>query len=96
MNFGDFVNSEKSGEDYEVIGTLGSGGFGTVWRVNRLSDNQHFAMKTPDTNDKPHIKIKALKKEYEVLGNQGTKGVPNVVHAVDMCYYFDNANTALH
>lgn len=95
MNFGDFVNSEKSGEDYEVIGTLGSGGFGTVWRVNRLSDNQHFAMKTPDTNDKPHIKIKALKKEYEVLCNLRDKGVPNVVHAVDMCYYFDNANNKL-
>ena len=52
-------------------------------------------MKTPDTNDKPHIKIKALKKEYEVLCNLRDKGVPNVVHAVDMCYYFDNANNKL-
>ena len=94
MNFGDFVHSEETGEDYEVIGSLGSGGFGAVWRVNRLSDNQHFAMKTPDSRD-IHLKIKALKKEYNVLCDLRIKGVPNVVYAEDICYYFDTASNKL-
>jgi serine/threonine protein kinase len=51
MNLGDFVQSQISqGDAYEIIGTLGSGGFGTVWRVKRLSDYDEFAMKVPKSD----------------------------------------------
>lgn len=93
MNLGDFVQSKISqGDAYEVIGTLGSGGFGTVWRVNRLSDNKEFAMKVPKSDP---VMIKALKKEYEVLRRLAELNVPNVVHAVELCDHIDSVGNKL-
>lgn len=42
-------------EDFEVKGPLGKGSFGQVFKVNRISDQQTYAMKT--------IKLQKLKEK---------------------------------
>ena len=84
LNIGDFL-SDNNGMDYEVKRSLGEGGFGKAWLVNRLSDGLECVAKEPKDLDKKLVK--ALNSEFTVLDNLEQKNVPYVVRAIAMAEY---------
>ncbi len=60
-------NSGKTMKDYEIMQTLGKGGFGVVYKVKRKSDGKIIALKVMDINPSDEKKINNAKKEVELL-----------------------------
>ena len=52
---------------YEIINTLGQGGFGKVIQVKNKSNNKYYAIKEIIINNEMKDKIEDIKKEAEIL-----------------------------
>lgn len=82
INPGDIFTGNDTGDDYEIVSTLGSGGFGDTYLIHRLSDGVEFVAKVPNKDDQRVIQC--LQTEFSVLITLEQKGVPHVVRAVEM------------
>jgi len=85
LNAGDFIQGNKTGDDYEVKNHLATGGFGAVYLITRLSDSCDFVAKEPTSLEKKIIKT--LNLEFTVLDNLQNMNVPHVVRVVEMTDY---------
>lgn len=59
-----FLIIEDIGKDYEIITKIGSGSFGTVFKIKNKNTGQIFAAKV---NHKPEISIKNSEREIDIL-----------------------------
>jgi len=82
INPGDIFTGNDTGDDYEIVLPLGSGGFGDTFLIRRLSDGVEFVAKVPNKDDQRVIQC--LQTEFSVLITLEQKGVPHVVRAVEM------------
>ena len=66
---------------YRLEARLGGGGFGTVWRARRASDNQLVALKLlPDTAGTDDVRLRA---DVELLAASAASSSPHVVRVLD-------------
>ena len=61
------LDSGRTLKDYEIMQTLGKGGFGIVYKAKRKSDGKIIALKVMDINTSQKKKINIAKKEVEFL-----------------------------
>ena len=64
---------------YEVIEKLGVGGFGSVSKVKRKSDNKLFALKEIIIKNEMKDKIKDIEKEAEILSKFNCRNIVNIM-----------------
>lgn len=65
---------------YRIVKTLGTGGMGAVYQVERLSDEKHFALKALSTGSDAHARAR-FAREAQIVANVSH---PNVVSIVDV------------
>ena len=65
---------------YRIVKTLGTGGMGAVYEVERLSDAKHFALKALSTDSDAHSRAR-FAREAQIVANVSH---PNVVSIVDV------------
>lgn len=64
MNMNWLTEHTRLGDRFELLGRLGCGAFGDVWRARRLSNGQLVALKIPHEQD---TGAEALRKEPSLL-----------------------------
>lgn len=69
IRLGDIVYGESDVEKYKVIEFIGSGAFGQVFKLARLSDNQFFALKTISTTNLDNTALNALINEGKLAAD---------------------------
>uniref|UniRef100_A0A7S3NDD0 non-specific serine/threonine protein kinase n=1 Tax=Aureoumbra lagunensis TaxID=44058 RepID=A0A7S3NDD0_9STRA len=79
------------GDDYEVIGVLGQGSFGSVWKIRRLEDGLFFACKSVVYSGMDQQHKEQLVTEVNVMRDLQH---PHIVRYIDR--HVDKKNGTLH
>lgn len=70
--------------DYDIVGSLGHGGYGTVLEVERRSDKQRFALKIMYTQRRTRRSLmETLRKEIDIIQALQNKGHLHFIDVFD-------------
>ena len=69
------VKGQKVNDRYEIIKTIGEGGYGRVFQVKSKSDNKYYAIKEIIIRDEMKDKIKDIQKEADILSKFNSNNI---------------------